>query len=81
MASVRKMIEQRAYELFLKRGGIHGYHMEDWLRAEKEIAGGGAGNNKTETRLPVATKKVAPAPAFNASSSSRRASTMPRKRK
>jgi|WetSurMetagenome_2_1015567.scaffolds.fasta_scaffold432259_2 hypothetical protein len=35
--SVRKKIEQRAYEFFLKRGGKHGYHVEDWARAEKEI--------------------------------------------
>jgi hypothetical protein len=33
-----KKIEQRAYELFVKRGGVHGYHMEDWLRAEREIS-------------------------------------------
>ena len=32
-----KKIEQRAYELFVKRGGVHGYHLEDWLRAEREI--------------------------------------------
>ena len=34
----RRKIEQRAYELFVKRGGVHGYHMEDWLRAEREIS-------------------------------------------
>ena len=33
----KKKIEQRAYELFVKRGGVHGYHFEDWLRAEREI--------------------------------------------
>ena len=36
--TTRKKIEQRAYELFVKRGGVHGYHMEDWLRAEREIS-------------------------------------------
>jgi hypothetical protein len=35
--SIRKKIEQRAYEFFLQRGGKHGYHVEDWAKAEKEI--------------------------------------------
>ncbi len=35
----RQRIAQRAYELFLARGGYHGYHMEDWVKAEQEIAG------------------------------------------
>ena len=35
--SLRKKIEVRAYQLFLKRGGVHGYAMEDWAKAEKEI--------------------------------------------
>jgi hypothetical protein len=35
--SVRKKIELRAYDLFLKRGGKHGHHAEDWARAEKEV--------------------------------------------
>jgi hypothetical protein len=39
MASIRELIEQRAYEIFLERGGVHGYHMEDWLRAEREVSG------------------------------------------
>jgi hypothetical protein len=34
---MKNSIEKRAYELFLERGGVHGYHIEDWLRAEKEI--------------------------------------------
>jgi len=33
----KKKVEQRAYELFVKRGGVHGYHLEDWLRAEREV--------------------------------------------
>jgi len=37
MESVREMIEKRAYQLFLERGGLHGYHIQDWLQAEKEI--------------------------------------------
>jgi hypothetical protein len=30
-------IRQRAYELFQKRGGQHGFDIEDWLRAEAEL--------------------------------------------
>lgn len=30
-------IRLRAYELYLERGGQHGYDQEDWSRAEREI--------------------------------------------
>ena len=36
--TTRKKIELRAEELFAKRGGANGYQMEDWRRAESEIA-------------------------------------------
>jgi hypothetical protein len=37
------VIATRAYELFLQRGGVHGYDREDWLTAERElVAGAGA---------------------------------------
>ena len=32
-----KMIERRAYELYLERGGEHGHDSEDWLQAEREV--------------------------------------------
>lgn len=32
-------IAQRAYELYLARGGEHGSDWEDWLTAEREITG------------------------------------------
>lgn len=31
-------VRRRAYQLFEQRGGRHGRDMEDWLRAEAEIA-------------------------------------------
>ena len=31
------VIANRAYELFLKRGAVHGYDTEDWLTAEREL--------------------------------------------
>ena len=30
-------VASRAYELFLKRGAVHGYDTEDWLTAEREL--------------------------------------------
>jgi len=30
-------IERRAYELYLARGGVHGYDQDDWLQAEREL--------------------------------------------
>ena len=32
-------IAERAYELYLARGGEHGNDWEDWLTAEREITG------------------------------------------
>jgi hypothetical protein len=32
-----EQIAARAYEIFLARGGHHGHHEEDWLRAEEEL--------------------------------------------
>ena len=33
----RLRVEQRAYELYLSRGGAHGSDWEDWLAAEREL--------------------------------------------
>ena len=33
----RRKVEQRAYELYLSRGGQHGSDWEDWLAAEREL--------------------------------------------
>ena|SRR5580765_88115 len=30
-------IRQRAYELYMQRGGQHGRHVDDWFRAEAEL--------------------------------------------
>ncbi len=32
-----ELIARRAYEKFLKRGGAHGRHAQDWLEAESEL--------------------------------------------
>jgi hypothetical protein len=35
-------IAKRAYELYLERGSIPGYELEDWLTAEAEISAAAA---------------------------------------
>jgi Protein of unknown function (DUF2934) len=30
-------IRNRAYEIYLQRGGLPGYELEDWLQAEREL--------------------------------------------
>ncbi len=32
-----ELIAQRAYEKFVRRGGQHGRHAQDWLEAEREL--------------------------------------------
>ena len=34
---LNELIRQRAYELYLERGGEDGHAAEDWLRAEAEV--------------------------------------------
>ena len=33
----REEIEQRAYELYLARGEVHGYDQDDWSQAERKL--------------------------------------------
>ena len=33
----RQQVEKKAYELFEKRGCIHGYALQDWQEAEKIV--------------------------------------------
>jgi hypothetical protein len=39
-APTDKEIQLRAYWIHLDRGGQHGYHLDDWLQAERELAEG-----------------------------------------
>jgi hypothetical protein len=32
-------IARRAYEIFEHRGSVHGYDLDDWLQAERELSG------------------------------------------
>jgi len=36
-APSREAIAKRAYELYLQRGSVSGYELEDWLTAEAEL--------------------------------------------
>jgi hypothetical protein len=36
-APSRDAIAKRAYELYLQRGSVSGYELEDWLAAEAEL--------------------------------------------
>ena len=36
-SSREQKIRNRAYEIYLQRGGQFGYELEDWLRAEREL--------------------------------------------
>lgn len=33
-----QQVAQRAFEIFLARGGQHGRDVEDWLQAERELS-------------------------------------------
>jgi hypothetical protein len=39
---IHEAIALRAYELYLERGGEDGHAVEDWLRAERELASAAA---------------------------------------
>jgi regulation of enolase protein 1 (concanavalin A-like superfamily) len=38
--NVEEAIRVRAYQLFEQRGRVHGYDVEDWVRAKTEISTG-----------------------------------------
>lgn len=55
MDSLRQEIEQRAYQIYLERGGTHGWDMADWLQAEMELRERlGLGRDKAIMRLALA---------------------------
>jgi hypothetical protein len=36
---IKEETEKKAYELFLRNGGVHGNSLSHWLEAEKEVLG------------------------------------------
>jgi hypothetical protein len=43
-------IRQRAFEIHLERGGVHGCELDDWLQAERELQEKYNRNNDGETK-------------------------------
>jgi len=56
--TVLTRIEQRAYVLFLESGGVHGYALDHWLAAEREIAGTASPAPVTRSAARGATRRV-----------------------
>jgi hypothetical protein len=42
----QEAIAKRAYELFLQRGSVSGYELEDWLAAEAELTAAAAAESR-----------------------------------
>ena len=62
MNYIQERIEHRAYNLYLKRGKIPGFHEEDWKQAEKEVLAEIEAGKKTESER-QSLVKTSPAPA------------------
>lgn len=52
---LREKIERKAYELYEKRGWVHGLDTEDWVEAERLVLGETKTEAKTETVAKVKT--------------------------
>ena len=59
MDTLTDKINQRAYEIYLRRNGRDGNAEDDWKQAEKEILS----EQKKETAKKVVTKEARPTPA------------------
>jgi len=44
-------VRRKAFEFYEARGGEHGYDVDDWLRAEKEVMGSTASEPKAAPLL------------------------------
>lgn len=55
LAPTQEDIARRAYEIYLERGGAPGHELEDWARAERELAqNNGHVRRKGESKLVAA---------------------------
>ena len=48
---IQVRIAARAHELYVQRGCLDGYHLHDWLEAEREILGEVQDSDKTSARI------------------------------
>lgn len=46
----QEAIAKRAYELYLQRGSVPGYEVEDWLQAEAELTAAAANGTRPRDR-------------------------------
>jgi hypothetical protein len=46
----QEQIANRAYELFLQRGSVSGYELDDWLQAEAELSAAAVKNGRGESQ-------------------------------
>jgi len=56
------VIAKRAYELYLQRGSVPGYELDDWLQAEAELSGAAAtadASERTAAVQPVVRRRAA----------------------
>jgi hypothetical protein len=51
-APTLEQIQARAYEIYLERRGAPGNQIEDWLRAERELASGSPTKPRKSSRAP-----------------------------
>lgn len=58
--ALRKQIERKAYELYEKRGWIHGLDVGDWLEAERLVLAETKTETKTRTKAETDPKTKTP---------------------
>lgn len=51
---IRAAIEKRAYAIFESRGSVHGFDLDDWTTAKKEILHGDLNTNTSDLRILIA---------------------------
>lgn len=56
---LRERVAQKAYELYEKRGGIHGRDIADWLEAERLVMAGSKAKSDANAMTPL-PKKIIP---------------------
>jgi hypothetical protein len=54
--TIEDNVKQRAFELYINRGGIHGNDQEDWFLAEQEVRGKMTIQKQTSALKPSSNK-------------------------
>jgi len=54
-----EQIQARAYEIYLERRGAPGNQIDDWLRAERELASGAPPKPRRSARAPKSESEAA----------------------